>query len=285
MATARPFAYNPGSPIAGTEQLGDLAVGFPDDGFTNDPQFWNGPDEELGYTIALPVPDNTHPTPIPGVTASVRFIRSGDVTEESFLGLVNTQFGQNFVSGNAAKVWLDGQGYWSSWSGFGSSGFKWMTINAITPSTANGVGQNSIGISITQSAGGMESAPGGGMYSASTFPETYGVPFDGMQILNRNAGTFTAVFSQPVTNPLVAFASVGNPGLYVPVQSTLPFTPIWGTSTTYQNQVNGTQYTQFTGNEGFNIIRIDGVVSTVTFTYTVSEYYCTVCFGFVDQNA
>ena len=24
MATARPFAYNPGSPIAGTEQLGDL---------------------------------------------------------------------------------------------------------------------------------------------------------------------------------------------------------------------------------------------------------------------
>jgi hypothetical protein len=282
MATARPFAYNPGSPISGTEQLGDLAIGTPDGGFTNSPQFWNGPDEELGYTIALPVPDNTQPTPIPGVTASVRFIRSSDVTEESFIGLVNTQFGQNFESGNEAKTWLDGQGYWSSWSGFGSSGFKWMTINNITSTTATGTGQNSIGITITQSAGGMETHSG--MYSPSTFPETYGVPFDGMQILNQEAGVFTAVFSQPVTDPLVAFASVGNGSLYVPVQVSAPFTPIWGVSTTYQNAVNGTQYTQFTGNEGFNIIRIDGTVSTVTFTYTQSEYYCTVCFGFVDQN-
>ena len=471
MATARPFAYNTGSPIAGTTQLGNLAIGTPDIGFTNNPQFWNGPDEELGYVIALPVPGNTQPTPVskpiyldiankgsdivlinniqtayqqsgyqqsvlsrdvinqgdrvmfsvlvslaqpatqtdshfigfgyqnmnysdqygafpgndsnsmgyrsdgtiwynggvyasglqtwgdgdvidilinasynslwvrvnggywnnddgidpmnviygfeiinapfypvlcPGYegtmtiqntaahvtpnnfnflgneTASVRFIRSGDVSEQSFVDLVNTQFGQNLGSGNDAKTWLDGQGYWSSWSGFGSSGFKWMTINNITSTTATGTGQNSIGITITQSAGGMETHSG--MYSASTFPETYGVPFDGMQILNQEAGVFTAVFSQPVTNPLVAFASVGNGSLYVPVQVSAPFTPIWGTSTTYQNPVNGTQYTQFTGNEGFNIIRIDGTVSTVTFTYTQSEYYCTVCFGFVDQN-
>ena len=63
-----------------------------------------------------------------------------------------------------------------------------------------------------------------------------------------------------------------------------PFTPIWGQDTTYQNLVNGTQYTQFTGTEGFNIIRIDGTLSSVSFTYTVEERYCTVCFGFVDQN-
>ena len=55
MPTARPFAYNPGSPIAGTEQVGSLAVGVPTSGFTNNPQFWNGPDEELGYVIASPV--------------------------------------------------------------------------------------------------------------------------------------------------------------------------------------------------------------------------------------
>ena len=157
-----------------------------------------------------------------------------------------------------------------------------MTINSVTPNTASGVGQNSIGITITQSAGGMETHSG--MYSAATFPETYGVPFDGVQILNQEAGVFTAVFSQPVTNPLVAFASVGNPSFYVPVQVSAPFTPIWSIDTTYQNAVNGTQYTQFTGNEGFNIIRIDGTVSTISFTYTESEYYCTVCFGFVDQN-
>ena len=29
MATARPFAYNTGSPIPGTEQIGDLSIGAP----------------------------------------------------------------------------------------------------------------------------------------------------------------------------------------------------------------------------------------------------------------
>jgi hypothetical protein len=473
MATARPFAYNPGSPIAGTEQLGDLAVGTPDGGFTNNPQFWNGPDEELGYVIALSVPNNTQPTPLanylyldgthkggdiglsnnnqtayqqfgyqqsvlganiikqtdkimfsvlvslaqpstqtdshfigigyqnmnyqgnpyggfpgnngngmgycsdgtiwyngseydsgyqtwgdddvidiaidnntnnmwvrvndgdwnnnpsadpvtnvlgieiiggpfypalcPGYegtmtiqnnaaygtpnnfrllgdeTASVRFMRSGDVSEQSFIDLVNTQFGQNFESGNEAKVWLDGQGYWSSWSGFGSSGFQWMTMTSIGSSSAAGVGQNGITVSITQSNGGMQTE-NPGMYSANTFPETYGVPISGDQIRNTTTGVFTATFSQPVTDPLVAFASVGNPGLQVPVVVSAPFTPIWAEATTYQNPSGPTQYTQFTGQEGFNIIRIDGTVSSVSFTYTVTEFYCTVCFGFVDQN-
>lgn len=282
MATARPYAYNPGSPISGTQQVGDLAVGTPDGGFTNNPQFWNGPDEELGYVIALPVPSNTQPTPIPGVTASVRFIRSGALTEESFVGLVNTQFNQNHANGNDASAWLTSEGYFSTWSGFGSLGFQWMTISEVTSNDAHGIGQNNISITINQNSGGME--PHVGMYSAATFPEEYGVPFDGIQILNQEAGTFTAVFSQPVTDALVAFASVGNGSLYVPVAVSAPFTPIWGVATTYQNPVNGTQYTQFTGNEGFNIIRIDGTVTSVTFNYTESEYYCTVCFGFVDQN-
>jgi hypothetical protein len=165
---------------------------------------------------------------------------------------------------------------------FGSSGFQWMNISSVTSSTAAGIGQNDITVSINQNGGGM--APHAGMYGASTFPEEYGVPLDGTQILNSQAGVFTAVFSEPVTDALVAFASVGNPGTPVPVIVSVPFTPIWDIDTTYQSGVNGTQYTQFTGQEGFNIIRIDGTVSSVTFNYTVSEYYCTVCFGFVDQN-
>jgi hypothetical protein len=62
--SARPFAYNTGSTISGTIQVGDLAVGTPIDGFPESPVFWNGPDEELGYVIAIPVPDNTQPTPV-----------------------------------------------------------------------------------------------------------------------------------------------------------------------------------------------------------------------------
>jgi hypothetical protein len=165
---------------------------------------------------------------------------------------------------------------------FGSSGFQWMTINSVTPTAASGIGQNNIRILIDQNGGGME--PHAGMYGASTFPEQYGVPLDDTQILNSQSGIFTAVFSQPVTDPLVAFASVGQAGLPVPVIVSTPFTPVWGIDTTYQNAVNATQYTQFTGEEGFNIIRIDGTITTVVFNYTVAEYYCTVCFGFVDQN-
>ena len=65
MATARPFAYNPGTPIPGTEQVGSLAIGAPTSGITNNPPFWNGPDEDLGYVIAAPVSGNTQPTPVP----------------------------------------------------------------------------------------------------------------------------------------------------------------------------------------------------------------------------
>jgi hypothetical protein len=168
-------------------------------------------------------------------------------------------------------------------TGFGTSGFQWMNINSVTSTTASGIGQNNISISITQTGGGMDAHDG--MVGAATFPESYGVPLTGTQIKNTQAGTFTATFSQPVNNALVAFASVGQGGTPVPVQISAPFTPIWGISTTYQNPVNSTQYSQFTGEEGYNIIRIDGTVNTVTFNYTVSENYCTVCFGFVDQNA
>ena len=167
-------------------------------------------------------------------------------------------------------------------TGFGSSGFQWMNIGSVTSSTASGIGQNNITISITQTGGGMDAHAG--MVGGTSFPEEYGVPLTGTQIKNTQAGIFTATFSQPVNNALVAFASVGQGGVPVPVQISAPFTPVWGTSTTYQNPVNATQYSQFTGEEGYNIIRIDGTVTTVTFNYTVSENYCTVCFGFVDQN-
>jgi hypothetical protein len=166
---------------------------------------------------------------------------------------------------------------------FGDSGFQWMTINSITDTTASGIGQNGITIAVTQSGGGME-VQSSGMVGGTTFPQEYGVPITGTQIRNTSDGVFTATFSQPVLNPLVAFASVGNPSTPVPVIVSAPFTPIWGLDTTYQNQTNGTQYTQFTGSEGYNIIRIDGTVSSVSFNYTVTEYYCTVCFGFVNQN-
>jgi len=165
----------------------------------------------------------------------------------------------------------------------GNSGYQWMTVNNVSSNTATGIGQNGITFNVTQSGGGM--GPHNGMYAANRFPPQYNVPQTAVTIMNTALGLFTATFSQPVTNPLVAFASVGQPGLPVPVIVSRPFTPIWtdaatpGWSTTYNFSNNS-----FTGEEGFNIIRIDGTFTTVSFNYTVAETYCTVAFGFEDQN-
>lgn len=117
MPTVRPFAYNPSRTlIDGTIQVGDLAVGIPTSGFTGPPQWWNGPDEDLGYVIAESVSGGTQPTNISGVTASVGFFRTDDFLESSFINLAQTiSTNQTFLSGNEAYLWLSGNGYWSSW--------------------------------------------------------------------------------------------------------------------------------------------------------------------------
>lgn len=114
MATARPFAYNTGSTISGTIQVGDLAVGFPSTGFTGSMEWWNGPDEELGYVIAYPVPDDSQPAP-DGRTASVQFWRSQLLTPDSFIDLAQYLTGQTFIDGNDASTYLTTNGYWNSW--------------------------------------------------------------------------------------------------------------------------------------------------------------------------
>jgi hypothetical protein len=117
MPTVRPFAYNPSQTlIDGTIQVGDLAVGTPTSGFTGPPQWWNGPDEDLGYVIAESVSGGTQPTNIPGVTASVGFFRSTILNESSFIEIAQrVSTNQTFVSGNAASSWLTSNGYWTSW--------------------------------------------------------------------------------------------------------------------------------------------------------------------------
>lgn len=66
MATSRPFAYNIGSSIPGTEQIGNIAVGYPTDGFTSTGlDWWNGPDEELGYVVCGTLVSSTQETPVP----------------------------------------------------------------------------------------------------------------------------------------------------------------------------------------------------------------------------
>jgi len=120
MPTARPFAYNTGSTIPGTIQVGNLAVGTPTSPIGN-PPFWNGPDEDLGYVIAVPVSGNTQPTPMSGITASVGFYRTNLFDDTLFIKLsqyVAETFGnpQTFASADEASAWLTESGYWNSYS-------------------------------------------------------------------------------------------------------------------------------------------------------------------------
>ena len=116
MATARPFAYNPGSQISGTLQFGSVAVGTPTSGVTGNPRWFNGPDEDLGYVIAIPVSDGNQPVP-DGSFASIGFYRSTNLTEGSYIEISKIiSNNQNFTTGNEAYLWLSGNGYWSSWN-------------------------------------------------------------------------------------------------------------------------------------------------------------------------
>ena len=144
MATARPFAYNTGAPIAGTDQVGSLAIGTPTVGFdATGLEWWNGPDEDLGYVIAEPVPGDTQPTPVIGVSGSVGFFRSDTLTEGSFIGLADIIAGPSgggpFASGTDAKTWLNNNGYWTSYSSVVTTGLK-VYLDALNPASYPGSG-------------------------------------------------------------------------------------------------------------------------------------------------
>jgi len=121
MATARPFAYNTGSTISGTTQIGSLAVGTPSSGFTGNPKWWNGPDEDLGYVICRPNTSGNQPNP-DNVPAYIRFSRSKLKTDQSFINLVNSVFNQTFTTTSQCTSYLTTNNYWTSYVSLVTSG-------------------------------------------------------------------------------------------------------------------------------------------------------------------
>lgn len=121
MATNRPFAQNQGANIAGTEQVGNLAIGNPTAGFSATGLNWyGGPDEELGYVIAKDNPSGQ--SAADGSTAYLGFFRSSALTEASFIELGNQLLGSNYSTGDSLKTALNAAGYWTSWGISGGNG-------------------------------------------------------------------------------------------------------------------------------------------------------------------
>ena len=121
MATTRPFAYNTGSTIDGTIQVGNIAIGVSDQDYSQNPggvKWWMGPDEELGYVIAHEVPTGDQPTPVE-VDASIAFWRSTSLTDQSFLDLLNIlpiTIGLSlFTNVTDAQTWLSNNGHFTTY--------------------------------------------------------------------------------------------------------------------------------------------------------------------------
>jgi hypothetical protein len=105
---SRPFAYNTGAPIAGTTQVGDLAVGTPTAGFESTGlTWWNGPGEGSGWIIAQPKPLG-QPTPVFGhamilstTYKGVEMILSnGNRTIQQLFGYEQSILGNTLINNN-----------------------------------------------------------------------------------------------------------------------------------------------------------------------------------------
>ena len=118
-----PFAYNTGGPISGTTQYDDLVVGNVDIDYSTNyggVQWWASPEEATGYIIGGTRPGGQ---PVPsGVTgtAQVGFFRSKGKTDQAFLDLANYIGDKNgqptFTTTNQAEVWLESNGYYTSFN-------------------------------------------------------------------------------------------------------------------------------------------------------------------------
>ena len=106
---SRPFAYNTGAPIAGTTQVGDLAVGTPTAGFESTGlEWWNGPGEGSGWIIAKPVPLDNQDTPVPGddilldpaLKATDINLTNNDQTATQVFSYIQSVLGQTIISGS-----------------------------------------------------------------------------------------------------------------------------------------------------------------------------------------
>lgn len=173
MASITPIAYNNSvTPIDGTTQIGDLAIGTSPQDYGSTPfpgnkRFWATPDEDLHYVIAYPVPSGDHPNPL-SIPCYVGFLKSVLKTEESFVEISNyfaTSLGtpQNFTNGSDAKTWLNNNGYWTS---FSTSLI--LSLDSGNPSSYSGTGSSWYDLS------------GNGNNATLINTQTYSASYDGI---------------------------------------------------------------------------------------------------------
>jgi hypothetical protein len=135
MANTRPFTYNNGSTLSGSEQIGDLAIGVTPQDYSSQPggkEWWMGPDEDNRYIIGKDVPSSDWSTPL-GNIGSVRFWATSTESDSEFVDLTNKIGNQTFTTPSECLNWLTTNGYWTNYLGNGneldSYTFKNLTLS------------------------------------------------------------------------------------------------------------------------------------------------------------
>jgi len=120
MPTSRAFAYNPSEVVpTGATQFGNLAV--QSTGWTagcGGLQWFNGPDEDLGYAIGYPYGGPKTSGSVSQVISgtSVGFRRTATFSDAAFLSSVLNLTGQSFLTASNALTYLNSNGYWTSYT-------------------------------------------------------------------------------------------------------------------------------------------------------------------------
>ena len=105
-----------------------------------------------------------------------------------------------------------------------------------------------------------------------SFPAQYNFT-GGTNVMNTQVSLNTITFSQPVTDPILAFGSIGAGGFPVGITFSNPVEILWS-----ENVVQNST-TQITGSEGHTIVKLKGVFSQFSFNYLVSEFRVNFAFG------
>lgn len=127
---ARPFAKHTGSEISGTKKSGNISAVVPSsvNGFdfaSTELKWYNGP-EETGHIISFEGASRITPD---GTYSTLNFVRSADLTDQSFIDLVASLAGQSFVNSTNALAWLSSNGYHTTFEAAAASTFGYTYIS------------------------------------------------------------------------------------------------------------------------------------------------------------
>jgi hypothetical protein len=112
------------------------------------------------------------------------------------------------------------------------------------------------------------------IYNYQGFPTSQKIP-NQKCIKNSKATTNVIEFAEPVRDPVLVFASIGSSrGTAVPIEFNKDINVLWK-----NDQVTVVNSRQIKGIEGYAVVQIKGIHSSIEFDYTVAENYVNFLFG------